>query len=385
MKFKVVLCSLSSDVILKSARSRARFQNILLKNVKNALQRRNIPYSGISYDEARLVIVTEKVEEVSQIMTRIFGIHGVTIAEMFTFTNVQDLVSKVTDIAREWVKGKKFAVKARRSGIEGITSLDLAKLIGASLYSYSSGVDLDNPDVEVHVEVRSNRAYVHKGFIKGAGGNPIGVEGKALVLFSGGIDSPVASVLAAKRGLKVDFLHYILASDKSKEEALKVAKLVKDNWLLSYDPKMYFIDLRNVVLEILNQVNYTYRQVVLRLSMYKVADIFARNKGYDLIYTGESIGQVSSQTAKNIKAIHAVSQPLLPIIRPLVGMDKEEIIDLSKKYGLFEESSKTHEYCRIASRGPVETRASIDKLKKFYEKLNPIIEKVAQEYEEVDV
>lgn len=302
---------------------------------------------------------------------------------MFEFSGISDLVTRVKEITKEWVKGKKFAVKVRRSGLEGITSIDLARLIGSELYPFSNGVDLEDPEVEVHVEVRRNRAYVFRGFEKGAGGVPIGIEGRVLVLFSGGIDSPVASVFAAKRGLKVDFLHYVLASDKSKDDAIRVAKLVKGNWLLGYTPVLYIIDLKKVVLEILNNVQYTYRQVALRMSMYKIADVFASQKGYDLIYTGESIAQVSSQTAKNIKAIHEVVQPTLPIIRPLAGMDKEEIIDLSKALGLFEESSKTQEFCKIASRGPVETRASVEKLKIIYEKLKDVINESAKEYEEI--
>ena len=316
------------------------------------------------------------------ILSRVFGIYRVATAYLIRFNNLSDLSSKVEEIAKNWVKGKKFAIRAKRSGVEPFTSIDIARETGASLYKYSRGVDLDNPEVEVYVEVRGRRALIYRDTVDGPGGLPTGVEGKALVLFSGGFDSPVAAWFTAKRGVRVDFLHFVLASPLSIIDAYRVAQKLTSKWLYGYRPRLYVIDFRPISNLVNALVKNSYRQVVLRIAMLESSSILAEKLGYDAIVTGESIGQVSSQTLTNIKAIVHTSNIHVPILRPLIGLDKEEIINISREISLYEVSSKTKEYCRIGT-NYVTTRADISIASSEYKKIKPAIPKVIEDYIEI--
>jgi thiamine biosynthesis protein ThiI len=356
----VVFVAIAGEIALKSERTRPRFERRLVRNVEDALARNDVSYDSIEVVDGRLLVRTRHAEEALHVLTRVFGVHGVTIAYEFEYQSLSDLAATVEEVAASWVKGRRFAVRARRARAEGFTSLDVAREVGARLKPYSAGVDLENPDVEVYVEVRGRVAYVHKGFEKGPGGLPIGVEGRALALFSGGIDSPVATWLVAKRGVEVDLLHYVLADPRSADEALEVAKVLASKWLYGYKPKLYVVDFRVVTGIVAAKVRREYAQVVLRAAMYTYASSFAEKHGYQAIVTGESLGQVSTQTLGNLSALERVLARMLPIpliLRPLAGMDKEEIVQLARRIGTYEASTKVREYCRIAQEGRVVTRA----------------------------
>ncbi len=357
---RLVLAAVAGEVALKSERTRPRFERRLVANVRDALERNGVGYEKVEVVDGRLLVWTEQLEEALHVLLRVFGVHGATVAYAFEYESLGDLAARVEEVAAEWVKGRRFAVRARRAHAEGFTSLDVAREVGARLKPYSAGVDLDNPEVEVHVEVRGRRAFVHRGFERGPGGLPVGVEGRALVLFSGGIDSPVAAWLTAKRGVEVDLLHYILADPRSLDEALEVAKVLASRWLYGYRPKLYAVDFRVVTGIIAAKVRREYAQVVLRAAMYIYASRFAEKRGYQALVTGESLGQVSTQTLGNLSALERVLARSLPvplILRPLAGMDKEEIVQMARRIGTYEASARVREYCRIAQEGRVITRA----------------------------
>jgi len=163
-------------------------------------------------------------------------------------------------------------VRVKRSGQHKFTSLDVARKVGELLKPYSAGVDLENPEVTVELEVRGSVAYLYTRTIRGPGGLPVGVEGKALVLFSGGFDSPVAAWFTAKRGVKVDFLHYYMGSTLSTYYAFQVAKELAFKWLYGYQPVFILVDFTDIISEISRKVEWSYRQVVLRAVMYSVAE-----------------------------------------------------------------------------------------------------------------
>jgi len=376
---KLILAALSGEVVLKSPRTRPRFETRLLQNIARALARWGAACNaGIS--EARILVYCREEAELEKAMDallHVFGVHAAAIAYKVEFSTLEDLASAVEEVAASWVRGKTFAVRARRSGREPFTSLDVARIVGAKLKPYSAGVNLSNPQVEVHVEVRGSIAYIHKGMVRGAGGLPIGVEGRALVLFSGGLDSPVAAWFAAKRGIEVDFLHFILASPQSARDAERVARKLASLWLHAYTPKLILSDFRPVTAVIASNVRKGYEQVVLRVAMYYAADIIASKiGGYDALVTGESIGQVSSQTLKNIAAIESTYKPRLPLLRPLAGMDKEEIVGKCRGIGVYDEASKTKEYCRLA-RGPAVTRADPRVVEEEFSKIRSTVEEAA--------
>ena len=383
---KVVLASISGEIVLKSDRTRPRFERRLVNNIIDAFRREDVECNRVWIEAARLYVSNckdeESVEKAVKVLSRVFGIHGVAIAHLVEYSDLNDLAERVKEVAGEWVRDKKFAVRARRSGVEPFTSLDAARVIGAALYPLSQGVDLENPEVEVFVEIRGNKAYIHRGMSRGPDGLPIGVEGRAIVLFSGGLDSPAAAWMAAKRGIEVDLVHYVLASPLSIIDALRVGRKLARLWLYGYRPKLYVFDFRPVTAAIAGMVENSYAQIVLRLAMYVVAEKFALAEGYDAIYTGESVGQVSSQTLKNLYALTRARPLNVPLIRPLAGFDKEEIVSLTRRIGVYEEAAKTREYCQLA-RGLVATRADPDKLLREYEKIEGIVELASTRYIEI--
>jgi thiamine biosynthesis protein ThiI len=387
MQRRVFYAALAGEVVLKSDRVRHRFEKRLLTNLSSAFKKYGAQCTSPRIEWARIIAACKEESDYNTAVSaaiHTFGVHGATAAYEITYEDLNDLALKVRDIAADWVKGKKFAVRAKRSGVEEFTSLDVAREVGAALYSYSAGVDLDNPEVEVFVEVRGRKAYVHRGFVKGPGGLPIGVEGKAIVLFSGGLDSPVAAWMAAKRGIEVDLLHFILASTASANDALRVGTKLARDWLHGYSPKLYVVDFRLVTEAIRSSVRRDYAQVVLRLAMFDASQLFAERLGYHAIYTGESVGQVSSQTLRNIYAI-AKALPLhMPLLRPLAGLDKEEIIDIGRRIGIYDEAAKTKEYCRLGE-GPVTTAANPVILRNEYNKIRDTVAKTIENITEYNL
>ncbi|MET1101407.1 MAG: tRNA uracil 4-sulfurtransferase ThiI [Pyrodictiaceae archaeon] len=371
---RLILASISGEIVLKSDRTRPRFEKRLLANLEDALKSNNVNYSSTWIEQARLYIDTEDPKAL-RVCSRVFGIHWATLAEEIRFKGLEDLAEETAKIASSWVKGRRFAVRARRAGHHDFTSMDVARIVGSKLLPYSNGVDLDEPEVEVHVEVRGDKAYIYKDLVRGPDGLPIGVEGRAIVLFSGGLDSPVAAWYTAKRGVEVDFLHMILATEESAKDAEDVAKILASEWLYGYRPRLLVADFRYVVGLIAAKVRPEYRQVVLRVAMYSYAERLAEKEGYNAIVTGESLGQVSSQTLRNLEAITIVAKITKPILRPLIGFDKEEIVEKARAIGTYERSSKTREYCRLGAEAAT-TRASPKILEKEYSKIADALDHV---------
>lgn len=364
------LVTVAGEIPLRSNRTRPRFYRVLIENIKDAVER-----AGGKLTECRIIdakILLETNVDVEYAIARVFGVHKVGKVLEYEFRDLKELANWVNEQSRSIVQGKTFAVRVKRSSQHCFTSLDAAREIGALLKPYSAGVDLENPDVTVNLEIRGSKAYLYLDSTKGPGGIPIGVEGSALVLFSGGYDSPVAAWLTAKRGVRVDFLHFLMGSTQSSYYAFNVAKLLASNWLYGYRPRFILVDLRDVILEITKKVKWRLRQVVLRAVMYIIASKIADEMKYDALVTGESIGQASSQTLKNLLAVEQVVKSPKVILRPLLGFDKEEIISLSRRIGLYDSSSKVTEACAIAPTR-VETAASVKEVEEELDKIDSAI------------
>ncbi|WP_440059343.1 tRNA uracil 4-sulfurtransferase ThiI [Thermogladius sp. 4427co] len=362
------IVTVSGEIPLRSSRTRPRFYRRLIENIRDAVSREGGKVIEAEIVESKIYLRTDK--EVAPAISRVFGVHRVGTVLTYEFRDLSDLAKWAAENSRDLVAGKTFAVRVKRSGNHPFTSLDVAREVGTLLKPYSRGVDLESPEVKVELEVRGERVFLYRNLVEGPGGLPIGVEGRGIVLFSGGFDSPIAAWLIAKRGVQVDFLHFILGSSWASYLAFKVASKLSSEWLYGYRPRFIVVDFRRIVEEIVKKIEWSMRQVVLRALMYKTAMMVAELKGYDAIITGESIGQASSQTLKNIEAIEAVLKPTKPILRPLVGFDKEEIIALSRKIGLYELSAKVPEACAIAP-SRVETKASPEELSRELDKLDP--------------
>lgn len=340
------LITVTGELPLRSSRTRPRFYRVLLNNIRDALERNGARLVDYKIIDAKIFVETNR--EAIDVISRVFGVHRVGSVLIREFTDLGDLSKWIYENSKDMVIGKKFAVRVKRTGVHSFRSIDVAREVGALLKPHSTGVDLDNPDVVIRIEIRGSMAYLYRELANGPGGLPIGVEGKALVLFSGGFDSPVAAWFSAKRGIMVDFLHYIMGSTQSSYYAFIVAREISEKWLYGYRPLFIVIDLRETIDEISRKIEWSYRQVVLRTVMYSIAAKIARSHGYDAIVTGESIGQAASQTLRNIATIEKTSGIDIPVLRPLIGLDREEIIGYSRRIGLYESSTRVIETCIIA-------------------------------------
>jgi thiamine biosynthesis protein ThiI len=250
----------------------------------------------------------------------------------------------------ERVRGRTFAVRGRRSGRHSFNSKDINYDLGTALDKYGD-VDLDNPEVTVGVEVRNDFAYLYSDKVPGVGGLPVGTEGKAIALISGGFDSAVAAWMMLKRGVALDYVFCNLAGSAYERAVLGVAKLMADEWSYGTQPNIHIVDFEEPVRHLKEQVKESYWQVILKRLMYRVGERVARATGAHAVVTGEAIGQVSSQTLANLCAIDASVN--IPVVRPLVGFDKTEIIDRSRAIGTYTLSEKVREYCALTEDHPV--------------------------------
>ena len=345
------------EITLKSRRVRKRFEEKLVRNIKSALVRGGIGEFKIKVQRGRILLETPEVDRAFEILKRIFGISLLLIARREKFKGIEDIVNRGEEIFRERVKGKKFAVRVKRTGFHRFRSMDVERALGGRLYRYSDGVDLTDPDELVELEVVDDVVYFVKRKERGAGGLPVGSEGKILLLFSGGFDSSVAFYLLMKRGLEVDLVSFIFGGESQLRQVLSVAKEIADRYSYGYDPTFYAIDFSEVIADIRKNVKESYRNIILKRQMLRSANALADEKGIIAVATGDSIGQVASQTFDNLVISSLASRK--PIIRPVVALDKQEIVDIARKIGIYERVSAIREYCQITPRHPV-THATVE-------------------------
>lgn len=337
------------ELTLKSDKSRRRFLNRLISNIRDALKTVGVKFK-IENLWSRLIIEVDDLDKAIDVLKRVFGIHSLAIVYEYYFDGFKDIILKGVEIFKDRVSGKTFAVRARRVGIHNFTSLDIARELGAELYKFSRGVDLKNPEVEVRLEVRYDRVFYYDKLVPAYGGLPIGTQGVAVALVSGGFDSVVAAWYTLKRGAEVHYVFCNLDGEGYKRDVIEVIKIIADNWSFGYMPKLYVFDFTTVVDEI-RKTRMDYWNVILKRMMYRVAEYIAEKLGAETIITGESLGQVSSQTLTNL----LVSQDIvtIPINRPLFGFDKEEIMKIAREIGTYDYSAKIQEYCAVVPEKPI--------------------------------
>jgi thiamine biosynthesis protein ThiI len=285
------------------------------------------------------------------VLARIFGISSLSLVERIAATDLDAIVAAGVERFGDAVRDRHFAVRARRVGTHSFSSREIEVALGAALRPLAAGVRLTRPDVTVHVEVRAGDAYLFSDRIEAMGGLPLGVEGRAVSLLSGGFDSAVASWLVMKRGVSLDYVFCNLGGDAYERAVLSVAKVLSDEWSWGTRPKLHVIDFAEPLRALRESVRQSYWQVVLKRLMYRAASRIGADRGAAAIVTGEAIGQVSSQTLANLRAIEPAAD--LPVLRPLVGFDKSEIIARARDVGTAALSEQVREYCAIAPGRPV--------------------------------
>jgi len=343
---EILLCKYG-EIVLKGA-NRKYFEDMLCREMK----KRAKAYGNFDVYRSQSTIYIEPLDDFADFegvcvaASKVFGIVALSRAAVCE-KNMDSIRKTAREYIPAFLDGKKtFKVESKRSDKTfPLDSMELSREIGGEILSVcpKMSVDVHNPDVVVRVEVREYGAYVSAGRIKGAGGMPIGTNGRGLLLLSGGIDSPVAGYMMAKRGLKIEAVHFEsfpYTSEKAREKVLDLAKQVAT---YAGDIYVHVVSLTHIQEELVKACDEDYFTLLLRRYMMTIAERVAAEKGCSALITGESLGQVASQTMQALGVTDAAVN--MPVFRPCIGMDKEEIVTISRKIGAFETSIQPYEDC----------------------------------------
>lgn len=322
--------------------NRNLFINLLYENVKNKLKNYNVK---IIKNRVRMFIETDdNIDEIVDILSNIFGIHSIVVAYKVD-NNIDSIKSNVLDIVKN-ISFKTFKVETKRSDKRfPIPSMEFNNIIGGLILKNISNVSVDvhNPEYELKIEIREDYVYIYTKEIKGAGGYPVGVAGKGLLMLSGGIDSPVAGYLAMKRGIKIECIYFESPPHTSIQAKNKVKKLVEKLSKYNSNIVLNIINFTEIQEAIYKYCPKEYMITIMRRMMYRISEQVARKRKALVIINGESVGQVASQTLNSMNVINNVTN--YPVIRPVACLDKLEIIDISKKIDTYETSILPYEDC----------------------------------------
>ena len=367
MSDHLLILRLAGDFYTKARNTRLRFQRRLALNIQDALSSHGIPHR-LETTWSRYYLRTPSTAAL-EVLPRVFGIQSVSLVERRPWQTLEDVVRSGAELFGEGVRGRSFAVRAtRRGGRESIPfdSKAVEVALGAELLRLAPGstVRLRDPEVEAQVELEPGWGHFFHDKLRGFGGLPVGVEGKALSLVSGGFDSAVASWLMLKRGVKLDYLFCNLGGAAHRMGVLRVMKIIADRWSYGSRPRLFEIDFQPLIHELQEKNHPRNWQIVLKRLMLRAGELTALKTRRLGLVTGEAMGQVSSQTLQNLgvinQAVSAIS-PSMPVLRPLVGFNKEEILVLARKTGIFDLASAVGEYCDLAPKRPA-TRASLSEV-----------------------
>ncbi len=344
---KEIILIKNGELALKGL-NRCTFEDIMIKNIRRRLK----SLGKVEIRKAQSAIYIEPkdddfdFEEALERVSFIFGIAAFSRACVCEKT-MEDILSKSVEYLANTLKNvKTFKVEAKRSDKKfPLKSPEICRELGGTLLSkfHHLKVDVHNPDVVVNVEIRDFSAYVRAEQIPGAGGLPVGTAGTASILISGGIDSPVAAWTMAKRGLRLNAIHFASPPYTSARAEMKVKTLLSKVARYSGSINLAIVPFTDIQDEIANNCPEEYFTLIMRRMMMRIAEKIARNSGSLALITGESLGQVASQTLPALVTTDIVTN--VPVLRPLIGMDKEEIIRISRKIDAFETSILPYEDC----------------------------------------
>ena len=343
---EILLCKYG-EIVLKGA-NRRYFEETLCKTLRFRAKH----YGNFTITRSQSTLVIEPVDEFADIdgmfesASKVFGIVGISRCAVCE-KDMKRIEETVREYIPQFLVGKKtFKVIAKRSDKRfPLDSMKICAEVGGYVLSSVPHirVDVHDPEIVVHVEIREFGAYIHAGQFKGAGGMPVGTNGKALLLLSGGIDSPVAGYMIAKRGVQIDAVHFESFPYTSERAREKVFELAREVAQYAGSFNVHVVSLTHIQEELVKTCEEDYFTLLLRRYMMAIADRLAHKLGCGGLITGESLGQVASQTMQAIGVTDPVAT--LPVFRPCIGLDKEEIVQISRKIGTFETSIQPYEDC----------------------------------------
>ena len=322
--------------------NRKTFINILNNNILKVLHGYSV---NIKKDRVRMYIECDEndITEITEKLQKIFGLHSIVICHKVN-TNIDEISSKVLELLKN-TKFKTFKINTKRADKKfPISSMEFNnKMGGVVLKNTDLKVDVHTPDVLVNIEIRHEGTFIYTNEIQGIGGYPVGIQGKGLLMLSGGIDSPVAGYLSLKRGVDLECLYFESPPHTSIEAKNKVIKLASIIDEYSGNIKVNIVPFTKLQETIYKNVPDNYVITIMRRMMYRIAEKVAKKNKCKILINGESIGQVASQTLSSMIVINNVTN--MPVIRPVACMDKIEIIEIAKKIKTYETSILPYEDC----------------------------------------
>lgn len=345
------------------------FIRVLAKNIKNALS--EYPNLDIEtrFDHIYVVLNGQEPEPIISVLQDVSGIHSLSLVYK-TDPDLENLKNVSLELIKQ-EQGQTFKVKCKRADKSyPIISEEIIKHIAGNVLANTSlKVDVHEPDILLSIEIRQEGAYVFCKTYPACGGYPLGVGGKIMHMLSGGIDSPVAAYLLMRRGIKIECIHFASPPYTNAGVIEKLKDLLSK--LNKYQPeiRLNIIPFTKLQEEIYRNCDESYAITIMRRMMFRLASRLAYRRGCPAISSGESVGQVASQTIESMQAINEVTN--LPVLRPVVTMDKVDIIDLARKIDTFDISIRPFEDCCtiFAPKNP-KTKPSISKAKEFEEKFD---------------
>ena len=360
-------------------KNRYLFEDALVRQIRFALKDVDGQFD-VHKSQARIYVDCEgdyDYEDTVEHLKRVFGIVGICPVVRMEDQGFEKLKEDVVSYMDEMYPDKNltFKVEARRARK---TSPKTSMEINCALEAFpETKVDVHHPDVMLNVEIR-NEIYVYSQIIPGAGGMPVGTNGKAMLLLSGGIDSPVAGYMISKRGVGIEATYFHAppyTSERAKQKVVDLARIVSR---YSGPVKLHVVNFTDIQLYIYDQCPHDELTIIMRRYMMRIAEHFAKKDGCLGLITGESIGQVASQTMQSLAATNDVCT--VPVYRPVIGFDKQEIVDIAEKIGTYETSIQPFEDCCtiFVAKHPV-TKPNVEVIRRSEEKLAEKIDQLVRE------
>lgn len=355
------------EIGVKSPKVRRRFENKLISNIKNKLDCR------IDINQGRIFLYPKNYEDAEAALSKAIGVvsYSPAVKTETGFESIEETLNKYVDSLiseGSFDENKSFAVRCRRVGTHEFSSQEMAGFCGSVIVKKTGApVNLSNPDFEFFVEVRDNKTYIFHEKIQGIGGLPVGTQGKVIALVSGGIDSPVAAFLMMKRGCEVIVLHFnnYPYTGGSNEKVMKIIEKLSE-----YSPaklKYFEATYGDYLKSCIDDAPVRLTCVLCKTGMYRIAEEIAKKENALAIIDGSSLGQVASQTLPNLLATRYITK--MPVLSPLIGLDKIEIENIGKKVGTFDISILPAPGCTAVPKYP-ETNAELDKVLGVLEEIN---------------
>ena len=365
-------------------KNRYLFEDALMKQIRHALREAEGEFD-VTKEQGRIYVRANgefDFDEAVESLQRVFGIAEICPVVILEDEGYDKLSKDVIAYVDEQYPDKKktFKVYARRAKKSyPIPSMELAAELGGDILDAfpEMSVDVRNPEILITVEIRE-KIYLYSQSISGPGGMPVGTNGKAMLLLSGGIDSPVAGYMIAKRGVKIDAVYFHAppyTSERAKQKVVDLAKLVAR---YSGPIHLHVVNFTDIQLYIYDQCPHDELTIIMRRYMMRIAEHLASESGCLGLITGESIGQVASQTMQSLAVTNEVCS--MPVYRPLIGFDKQEIVEISEKIGTYETSILPYEDCCtiFVARHPV-TKPNLQAIKRSEKKLSEKIDSLVEE------